>query len=147
MCIRDRLKIVGDPKVRLCASSSAPDTDFVAGLFDVDSNGVSRYVSDGIVRGRYRNGVDKEELLELGQTNQFIIPMKACAHTFAQDHCIRLTISSSNFPKFDRNHNTKMPPFQSREMEKAVQTVYYGGDNPSVLVLPLSAPVLSLIHI
>lgn len=139
--LEEPLKMVGDPKVRLYASSSALDTDFVAGLFDVDSNGVSRYVSDGIVRGRYRNGVDKEELLELDQTNQFIIPMKACAHTFAQDHCIRLTISSSNFPKFDRNHNTKMPPFQSREMEKAVQTVYYGCNNPSVLVLPLSAPV------
>nr|HRC53859.1 CocE/NonD family hydrolase [Bacillota bacterium] len=139
--LEEPLKILGNPRVTLYASSSAPDTDFVAGLFDVDSNGVSRYVSDGIVRGRYRNGVDKEELLELGKTNQFIIPMKACAHTFAQGHSIRLTISSSNFPKFDRNHNTKMPLFQSREMEKAVQTVYYGGDNPSVLVLPLSAPV------
>lgn len=131
------LKISGVPMVELYASSTAPDTDFTAGLFDVGPDGVSRYVADGIVRARYRNGITTEVFLEPGQISRFAILMKACAHTFGKGHCVRLVIGSSNFPKFDRNPNTDLPVFESPTMQRAAQTIYYGLENPSVLVLPL----------
>ena len=129
------LKIFGVPEVELYASSSAPDTDFVAMLLDVDEEDVARYVSDGIVRARYRNGLDREDFLVPGETYLFRIILKGCAHTFGPGHRVRLLITSSNFPKFDRNPNTGEPIYRSRGMQKAVQTVRYGRAAPSALVI------------
>ncbi len=131
------LEICGIPEVELYASSDAPDTDFVATLLDVDEDGVARYVSDGIVRARYRNSLDREDFLEPGQIYLFRIRMKGCAHAFGPGHRIRLTVTSSNFPKFDRNPNTGEPIYRSQRMQKAVQTVYYGPVCPSAVVLPV----------
>ncbi|MBP7892878.1 MAG: CocE/NonD family hydrolase [Firmicutes bacterium] len=131
------LEICGAAEIELYASSDAPDTDFVTMLLDVDEDGVARYVSDGIVRARYRNGLDKEDLLEPGQIYLFRIRMKGCAHTFGPGHRVRLTVTSSNFPKFDRNPNTGEPIYRSERMQKAVQTVYHGPVCPSAVVLPV----------
>lgn len=132
----DPLKICGIPQVELYASSSAPDTDFTAIILDVDQDGVARYVSDGIIRARYRNSLEIEEFLEPGETYLFRISMKGCAHTFGPGHRVRLVISSSNFPKFDRNPNTGEPIYQTRAMREAVQTVYYGAATSSALIMP-----------
>lgn len=131
------LRILGNPRVNLHASSSAPDTDFTAALFDVDPQGVSRYVADGITRARYRKGFCAPEFLEPYQTYLFQIDMKGCAHTFGPGHKLRLVIGSSNFPKFDRNPNMTEPIYQNPEMEKATQTVRYGSQTPSKLLLPV----------
>jgi len=131
------LEICGAAEVELHASSDAPDTDFVAMLLDVDEDGVARYVSDGIVRARYRNSLDREDFLEPGQIYLFRIRLKGCAHTFGPGHRVRLTVTSSNFPKFDRNPNTGEPIYRSRRMQKAVQTVYCGPALPSAVVIPV----------
>ena len=131
------LEICGAAEVELYASSDAPDTDFVAMLLDVDEDGVARYVSDGIVRARYRNSLDREDFLEPGQIYLFRIRMKGCAHTFGPGHRVRLIVTSSNFPKFDRNPNTGEPIYRSRRMRRAVQAVYYGPACPSAVVLPV----------
>jgi len=131
------LETCGAAEVELYASSDAPDTDFVAMLLDVDEDGVARYVSDGIVRARHRNSLDREDFLEPGQIYLFRIRMKGCAHTFGPGHHVRLTVTSSNFPKFDRNPNTGEPIYRSRRMQKAVQTVYCGPACPSAVVLPV----------
>jgi len=131
------LEICGIPEVALYASSSAPDTDFVLTLLDLDEGGVARYVSDGIVRARYRNSLEREDFLEPGQVYLFRIRMKGCAHTFGPGHRVRLTVTSSNFPKFDRNPNTGEPIYRSQRMRKAVQVVYYGPACPSAVVLPV----------
>ncbi|MEA4884902.1 MAG: CocE/NonD family hydrolase [Clostridia bacterium] len=130
------LKICDIPEVELYASSDAPDTDFVAMLLDVDEDGVARYVSDGIVRARYRNGLDREDFLEPREIYLFRIRMKGCAHVFGPGHRVRLIVTSSNFPKFDRNPNTGEPIYRSQQMQKAVQTVYYGPASPSAVVIP-----------
>ena len=131
------LEICGAAEVELYASSDAPDTDFVATLLDVDEDGVARYVSDGIVRARYRDGLDREDFLEPERIYLFRIRMKGCAHAFGPGHRVRLTVTSSNFPKFDRNPNIGEPIYRSQRMQKAVQTVYYGPACPSAVVLPV----------
>ena len=134
--LESSLEICGAPEVELYASSDAPDTDFVTMLLDVDERGVARYVSDGIVRARYRNGLDEEELLEPGKIYFFRIQMKGCAHSFGPGHRVRLIVTSSNFPKFDRNPNTNESIYHARQMQKAVQTVYCEPAFPSAIVLP-----------
>ena len=131
------LEICGAAEVELYASSDAPDTDFAAMLLDVDEDGVARYVSDGIVRARYRDGLDREDFLEPERIYLFRIRMKGCAHAFGPGHRVRLTVTSSNFPKFDRNPNTGEPIYRTQRMRKAVQTVYYGPACPSAVVLPV----------
>ncbi len=130
------MDMCGTPEVELYASSDAPDTDFVAMLLDVDEHGVARYVSDGIVRARYRNSLDGEDFLAPGEIYLFRIGMKGCAHTFGPGHRVRLIVTSSSFPKFDRNPNTGELVYRSRETRKALQTVYYGRAYPSAVVLP-----------
>ena len=130
------LEICGAPEVELYASSDAPDTDFVAMLLDVDEDCVARYVSDGIVRARYRNSLDREDFLEPGRIYLLHIRMKGCAHIFGPGHRVRLIVTSSSFPKFDRNLNTGEPIYRSRRMRRAVQVVYYGPALPSAVVIP-----------
>ena len=87
------------------AASDAKDTDFVATLVDVHPDGFAQNLADGIIRARYRNG-DQAELLEPGQPYEFTINLWATANVFKAGHRIRLDVTSSNFPRWDRNPNT-----------------------------------------
>jgi len=92
--------------VTLWASSDAPDTDFTARLIDAYSDGFAQQLCYGIVRARFRNGLDSPELTPPGEIYEFQIDMLPTCNRFLPGHRIRVDISSSDFPNFDRNHNT-----------------------------------------
>ena len=100
------LEVTGPIRVLLYASTSALDTDFTAKLVDVFPNGEARNLTDGILRVRYRDGLDKAELAEPGKVYPLVIDAGVTSNVFLAGHVIRVEISSSNFPRFDRNPNT-----------------------------------------
>jgi putative CocE/NonD family hydrolase len=100
------VEVSGPLSVTLYAASSAPDTDFTAKLTDVHPDGKSYNLADGIIRARYRNSFEKPELMTSGQVYKFEISLWSTSNLFRKGHRIRVAISSSNFPRFDRNPNT-----------------------------------------
>ena len=104
--LEEAIEVTGPIKVSLFAMTSAADTDFTAKLVDVDPSGYARNLTDGIIRARYRNSRIKAELLNQGDIIEYEIDLWATSNLFQKDHLIRLEISSSNFPRFDRNLNT-----------------------------------------
>jgi hypothetical protein len=121
----------------LYASSSAVDTDFTAKLVDVDEKGIARNLTEGIVRARYRNGQVKSELLSPGRVYKFSIDLWATSDVFLAGHKLRLEISSSNFPRFDRNLNVGGSPGQGNQSVSATNTVLHDAGHPSAVILPL----------
>jgi putative CocE/NonD family hydrolase len=131
------VEVTGWIKLKLFASTSAADTDFTAMLTDVDEAGYSRLLTDGIVRARYRNSTAKTEPVEAGKVYEYTIDLWATSNVFKAGHRIRLAISSSNFPRFDRNLNTGEPAASATRMMRAAQTVYHDASRPSALILPV----------
>jgi len=99
-------EITGPVKLILYVRSSALDTDFTGKLVDVDPNGRALILTDGILRARYREGFSTPKFLTPGEVYRLEIDLVATANVFMQGHKIRLEISSSNFPRFDRNTNS-----------------------------------------
>lgn len=130
-------EVTGPVSVRLWAASSAPDTDFTAKLVDVWPDGYAAIVADGILRARYRESMSEPRLLESGDVYEFDIDLWAVSHVFKRGHRIRLEISSSNFPRFDRNPNTGQEVAGESEMQTAVQTIFHDAEHPSYLSLPV----------
>jgi putative CocE/NonD family hydrolase len=133
-------EVTGPIKVILYASSSALDTDFTAKLVDVFPDGTARNLTDGILRTRYRESLENPKLLTPGEVYRMTIDAGVTSNVFRAGHRIRVEISSSNFPRFDRNPNTGALPADSREMRKATQTVYHDHDRHSYLLLPVIPP-------
>jgi putative CocE/NonD family hydrolase len=131
------VEATGWVKVRLFASSSAVDTDFTALLADVEPSGYARFLTDGIVRARYRNSTRKAEAIEPGKVYEYTIDLWATSNVFKAGHRIRLYVSSSNFPRFNRNLNTGEPILGATRMVKAEQRIYHDAEHPSALVLPV----------
>jgi hypothetical protein len=134
--VRDT-EVTGFVALELHAATSAVDTDFTAMLVDVEPGGFARYLADGIVRARYRTSTAKAEPLVPGQTYQYRIELGATSNVFKAGHRIRLYVSSSNFPRFDRNDNTGEPSATANRMLKATQTIFHDRTRPSALVLPI----------
>jgi putative CocE/NonD family hydrolase len=135
--MKQDLEITGPVKVVLYASSSAPDTDFTAKLIDVFPNGEARNLTDGLLRMRYRNGLEKADLAEPGEVYPLTIDVGVTSNVFQQGHRIRVEISSSNFPRFDRNPNTGRTLADETMLKKAQQTVYHSRVYPSHVLLPV----------
>jgi putative CocE/NonD family hydrolase len=131
------VEVTGYITLELHAASSAVDTDFTALLADVDPDGYARFLTDGIVRARYRNSTAKAELIEPGKIYKFVVDLWATSNVFKAGHRIRLYVSSSNFPRFDRNMNTGDSILGASRMVKANQTIYHDAEHPSALVLPV----------
>jgi putative CocE/NonD family hydrolase len=129
-------EVTGPVTVELWACSSAPDTDFVARLVDVYPDGRAFNLTDGIIRARYRNG-PMESLLEPGQPYAFNIDLWATSNIFKAGHRIRLQVTSSNFPRWDRNPNTGHPFGQDAELRTARQTILHDRQHPSHVLLPV----------
>jgi len=126
------MDVVGPLRLILYASSSARDTDFSARLSDVFPDGRAIQLQSGILRARYRNLDGDPELLEPGHIYRFEIDMWATANRFQIGHRLRLDISSSDFPRFDRNTNRggeDGPPVP------AIQTIYHDSEHPSHLLV------------
>ena len=131
------LEVTGNVSVELFAASSAVDTDFTAMLVDVEPSGLARLVADGIVRARYRRSTTKAEAIVPGATNRYVIDLWATSNVFKAGHRIRLYVSSSNFPRFDRNLNTGEPILGATRAVTARQNVYHDAARPSALLLPV----------
>ena len=121
--------------MELYASSSAVDTDFTGKLVDVWPNGFAQNLTEGILRARYRNSKEKPELMNPGEVYKLMLDLWATSNVFKAGHRLRLEISSSNFPRFDRNLNTGESAAVSTHFVKATNTVYHDREHPSALVL------------
>lgn len=130
------IEITGPVKLVLYASSTARDTDFTAKLVDVHPDGKAYNLCDGVVRARYRSSKTNPELIEPERVHKYEIDLWVTSNLFLPGHRVRLEISSSNFPRFDRNPNTGKPFGSDAELVKATQTIYHDAEHPSHLVLP-----------
>ena len=137
--LRAPIAIAGPVKMKLFASTDGRDTDWMVKLVDVYPNGFAMNIAEGILRARFRNGLDKMELLTPNQPYEFEIDMAGTANVFQAGHRIRVDITSSNFPQFDRNPNTGDDLGSSKRVRVARQTVYHDGARPSQIVLPVVA--------
>ena len=131
------LEITGPIQVRLFAASSAPDTDFTAKLVDVRPDGYAQNLQDGIIRARYRTSVAQPSFIQPGQVHEYAIDLWATSHVVKAGHRLRVDVSSSNFPRFDRNPNTGAPLGQDSRLEAARQTVHHSAEYPSHILLPV----------
>jgi putative CocE/NonD family hydrolase len=137
------VEVTGPITVRLFASSTAVDTDFTAKLVDVYPpsadypGGYEMNITDGIVRARYRDRPDRQELMRPGRIYEIAVTPFPTANIFKKGHRIRLDISSSNFPRFDVNPNTGEPLGRHRRTVTADNTIYHDADHPSHVILPI----------
>ncbi|MCI0440001.1 MAG: CocE/NonD family hydrolase [Chloroflexi bacterium] len=129
------VEVTGPVMVTLYASSSARDTDFTAKLLDVEPSGYARNLTDGIIRARYRYGRNPARLIQPGEVYEYEIDLWATSNLYKKGHRIRLEISSSNFPRFDRNTNTGAPIGTDTEFVSALQTVFHTSEYPSRVTL------------
>ncbi|MHB8578037.1 MAG: CocE/NonD family hydrolase [Dehalococcoidia bacterium] len=135
--LTEPVEVTGSVALVLYATSSAPDTDFTAKLIDVAPNGYARNLCDGILRTRYRTSQTSAELMQPGQPYELRIDMLMTSNLFQPGHQIRVEVSSSNFPRYDRNPNTGEPAGTAQDFRPAVQTVLHDAEHPSHLLLPV----------
>ncbi len=131
------LTIAGPVRMKLHAATDGPDTDFFVKLVDVHPNGFAMNLAEGILRARYRKTLERAELLTPNQAYEFEIDMRGTANVFQAGHRIRVDVTSSNFPQYDRNPNTGEPLGSSAKLRVARQTVFHTPDRPSHIVLPI----------
>ncbi len=135
--LEDEVEVTGPIVLRLWASSSARDTDFVAKLIDVWPSGFAQELCHGIVRARYRESFENPSLLEPDRPYEFHIQVNPTSNLFKRGHRIRLDISSSDFPNFDRNHNTGGDDYKEATLVSAHQKIYHDSSRPSRITLPV----------
>jgi len=131
------VEVTGPIKLELFAKSSAVDTDFTAKLVDVWPDGFAQNLTEGIVRARYRESQEKAEFINPGQVYKFTVDLWATSNVFKKGHVLRLEVSSSNFPRFDRNMNTGEEQARAQKYVSATNTIYHDGEHPSALILPI----------
>jgi hypothetical protein len=134
--LTERIEVTGNPIVELYATSSAPDTDWFVRLIDVAPDGLARDVSSGMLRARYRDGPDKPKLIKPHEVVKYTIRMRPTSNAFLPGHRIRFDITSSNFPRRDRNHNTAADQNADATLVTAKQTIYHGGERATRIILP-----------
>ena len=131
------IEVTGHLLLKLWVASSARDTDITAKLADIYPNGYAAIVADGILRARYRKSMTAPEPLEPGQIYELTVDLWATSQVFKKGHRIRVEVSSSNFPRFDRNLNTGRDNASETQMQIATQTIYHDAEHPSHIVLQL----------
>jgi uncharacterized protein len=143
--ISEDTEVTGPVTVELYAKSSAVDTDFTAKLVDVSPDGFAQNLTEGIVRARYRDSQETPSLITPGQIYKFNIDVWATSNVFKKGHTLRLEISSSNFPRFDRNLNTGRIRYlktnedvaSEQPFTPATNVIYHDAEHPSALILPV----------
>ena len=139
--LKKEVEVIGPVTVILYVSTTAADTDFMAKLVDVFPDGTARNLCDGMLRMRYRASLRKAELVQPGKIYKIAIEAGVTSNLFLPGHRIRLEVSSSNFPRFDRNLNTGGSIVEESRMKTAQQRVHQGRHYPSAVLLPV-VPVL-----
>lgn len=132
----EAMEVTGPVSVKLYAKTDAKDTDFTARLIDVAPDGTAYNLTDGIVRARYRNGHHPEPDLNQ-EIIVYDINLWATSNVFLPGHRIRVEISSSSYPRFDRNPNTGDSLYDTTVTQSALQTIYHDEEHPSHILLPV----------
>ena len=133
------LEVNGLVTLDLYAISSAVDTDFTAKLVDVWPNGFAQNLTEGILRASYRESTAEAKPIIPGKVYEYKIDLWSTSNVFLKGHRIRLEVSSSNFPRFDRNLNTGKSASTSAAFVKATNTILHDAAHPSALILPVVA--------
>jgi putative CocE/NonD family hydrolase len=138
--LEEAVEVIGPVSLKLHAATDARDTDFTAVLIDVFPDGRAMNVTEGIVRARFRESIwEAPKLLEPGEVYEYTLELLPTARVFLRGHKIRLHLSSSRFPLWDRNTNTGGDPPTDTQTKVARQTIYHDTARPSHLVLPVVA--------
>jgi hypothetical protein len=141
--LSDPIEIAGPLRVRIFASTDAPDTDFTAKLLheyppsESVPQGFALNLADSICRARYRGYRREPDFVTPGEIYEFYMEPYPTANVFDSGHRIRLDISSSNYPRYDVNHNTGGPLHGDREYRTATNTVYHESDYSTHIELPV----------
>jgi len=136
--LSEPIEVTGPVRVVLYVGSDAPDTDFTAKLVDVYPNGKAYNLTDGVLRMRHRNSLDViSRPIENDQIYRIEVDLIATSNLFQKRHHIRVEISSSNFPRFDRNLNTGAPLMTGYQSQLARNRVFQGTSHPSALIVPV----------
>ncbi len=135
--LKHGIEVTGPIQAILYVSSSARDTDFTAKLVDVYPDGTAYNIQEGILRARYREGFDKKVWMKPGEVYEVKVDLHATSNYFGPGHRVRVEISSSNFPRFDRNLNTGGNNFDETEWVIAKNTIHHSKRYPSHIILPL----------
>lgn len=133
----EKMEITGPLTVHLYASSSAVDTDFMAKLVVVRPDGLAFNLVDGVIRARYREGFETPVLIEPGAILTYEIDLWATSYVLQPGERLRVDITSSNFPRLNRNPNTGAPFGETTEMIPAEQTIHLSAEHPSHILLPI----------
>jgi putative CocE/NonD family hydrolase len=133
--LKSQFNLAGPVDVTLYVESSAVDTDFTVKLVDVYPDGRAFNVLESILRARYKDGFDREVPLQAGNVYRIHIPVGQTSNLFEVGHQIRLEVSSSNFPRFDRNLNVGGNNYRATRWVKAINKVFHSAEYPSELVL------------
>ena len=131
------MEVTGPIKVVLYAATDGLDTDWTAKLVDVSPTGYAKNLCDGIIRARYRDSFTDPTLLEPGKVYEYEIDVAVTGNVFRKGHRIRVEVSSSNFPRFDRNPNTGHALGMDAELRSARQTICHSREYPSHILLPV----------
>jgi putative CocE/NonD family hydrolase len=131
------LEVTGPVTADLFVKSSAIDTDFTGKFVDVGPDGFAQDLTEGILRMRYRVSMEHSELMNPGQIYEITVDLWATSNVFLRGHSLRLEISSSNFPRFDRNMNTGEETRSARNFVPATNMILHDTQHPSALILPV----------
>ena len=135
--LEQAVEVTGPITATLFAASTAPDTDFVVKLVDRRPDGFAQELCHGIVRARYRESFDNPSLIKPGQVYEYAIQVNPTSNLFKPGHRIQVHISSSDFPNFDRNHNTGGNDYAESTLVTARQTIFHDAAHPSRITLPV----------
>ena len=135
--LSDAVEVTGLPKLEFYASSSAVDTDWVVTITDVHPSGYSQTLRQNVLRARHREGHEKPVLMEPENVYRFEIEMYPISNVFLEGHRIRITLTSSSFPKWYPNGNTGKETDEDRPGIVATNTIYHDRERPSKVTLPI----------
>jgi len=135
--LTDDLELTGPVRATLHAATSAVDTDFTVALCDVFADGTVNPIQDGIVRARYRDGMDAAAPVEPGAVVRYDVDLFATSYVVGGGHRLRVDVSSSCFDRYDRNPNTGQPAGQATTSVVADQQIHHAAATPSCVVLPV----------
>ena len=136
--LEKELTLAGPVSLELFISSSAVDTDFTGRLIDVAPDGLALNLTDGVLRARYRNSMEKPELMKPGQVYQLTLNLWSTAHVVLPGHKLRLEVASASFPRFSRNSNTAEQPERATTRVTAKNVVYHDAAHRSAVILPVA---------
>jgi putative CocE/NonD family hydrolase len=133
------MEITGPMTATLWATTDARDTDWNVMILDVDPTGAAWRIQDGVVRARFRNGFDNPTLLTPGAITKYDIDVWFTSLVIQKGHCLRVSVASAAFPKYDRNLNTGGDNERDTKYVSARQRILHDAAHPSSIRLPVIA--------